>query len=74
MFRFKEAIANKTVEPVVGVANLYFVLALANGGRGNGHLPRRTPCDTAVNAVDEDMRESGRNIAEGEGESLGVWE
>ena len=73
VFRLDETVSDKTVVPVVCVADLNLVLAFADGGR-NINLPRSTPCNAAIDAVDEHMGEACGNATEGEGKSVGVWE
>ena len=64
----QEAVADKPVVPVVRIANLDFVFAFANNARRNGRFPRRAPRNAAIDAVDEDMGETARQRADGEGE------
>ena len=47
LFRLQEAVADKTVVPVVSVADFDFVLAFTDGG-GNIDLPRRAPHDATI--------------------------
>ena len=61
----KKAVADKPVIPVVRIAYLDFVIAIAYGGRNIDH-PRWAPYNAAVNGVHEDMRKTGRNTPEGE--------
>ena len=69
----QEAVADKPIVPVVRVAYLYFVFSFAQGGRYI-HLPWSAPRNATIHAVDKNMRETGRNIAEGEGDSVRVRE